>query len=142
MVVEMKLPPQLIVTGQEETIANPFDIEALSSGLQAQPKEAEVYIDYTASILEQSLADGKKVVLFFHASRCPICRRLDKDIKDQLDQIPNDVQILKVNYDTENDLIQKYGVKIQHTLVSLDSDGNKTDLSVDASVETLLGLID
>ncbi len=140
MVVQMKLPPQLAATGQEEIVANPFAVEALSSGLQMQ-SEPEVYVDYSDSALQQSLADGKKVVLFFHASRCPICRKLDQNIKDQLEQIPVDAVIFKVNYDTENALVQKYGVKIQHTLVSLDSDGNKTDLSVDASVETLLDLI-
>jgi len=140
MVVQMKLPPQLVATGEEEIVANPFAMEALSSGLQIQP-EIEKYVDYTASALQQSLDDGKRVVLFFHASRCPICRKLDQNIKDQLDQIPADATILKVNYDTENDLIQKYGVKIQHTLVSVDGDGNKLDLSVDASVEALLNLI-
>ena len=62
----MKLPPQLVATGEEEIVANPFAVEALSSGLQAQP-EIEKYVDYTASALQQSLDDGKRVVLFFHA---------------------------------------------------------------------------
>ncbi len=141
MVVQMKLPTTATAQEEEEIVANPFAIEALSSGLEVK-STAALYSDYSESAVQKSLDDGNKVILFFHASRCPICRKFDKELNDQLDQVPSDVAIFKVNYDKENALKQKYDIKIQHTLISIDSDWNKTDLSIDPSIQTLLGLID
>jgi thioredoxin 1 len=73
----------------------------------------------------EKLADAKgNIVLFFHASWCPSCRGLSSDIETNLGDIPLDLTILKVNYDTETTLKQKYGVTTQHTLVQVDSEGN------------------
>ncbi|MCR4281250.1 MAG: thioredoxin family protein [Candidatus Kaiserbacteria bacterium] len=68
-------------------------------------------------------AGDSKVLLFFHAEWCPLCRPLDADIKTNLSGIPSGVIILKVNYDTEIALRQKYGVTYQHTIVEVDSKG-------------------
>jgi thiol-disulfide isomerase/thioredoxin len=64
------------------------------------------------------------VVLFFHASWCPSCRVLNADIEKNLSAIPENVSILKVNYDTESELKKKYGVTYQHTLVQVSADGS------------------
>lgn len=64
------------------------------------------------------------VVLFFHASWCPSCRGLNADIEKNLETIPAQLSILKVDYDTETELKKKYGVTYQHTLVQVDKDGN------------------
>jgi thiol-disulfide isomerase/thioredoxin len=80
------------------------------------------YMDYDASKL--AFAEKGKVVLFFKADWCPSCKALDADITKNLSQIPADVLILKVNYDTATDLKKKYGVLGQHTLVSVDKDGD------------------
>lgn len=68
-------------------------------------------------------AGSNKVLLFFYADWCPICRPLDADITAHLSNIPSDITILKVNYDTETALKQKYGVTYQHTIVEVDSKG-------------------
>lgn len=65
-----------------------------------------------------------RVVLFFNATWCPTCRALDNSIKVSTKQIPGDVTILSVDYDTYKDLKKKYGVTYQHTLVQVDADGN------------------
>jgi len=70
-----------------------------------------MYLDYDKSHIEKA-ADGK-VVLFFKASWCPTCGALDKDIINNLDNIPEDVTILKVDYDSEIALKKQYGVTIQ-----------------------------
>ena len=72
------------------------------------------------------LANAKtgKVVIFFAASWCPDCRKLDGDITAHLGQIPAATTILKADYDKEVALKQKYGVTYQHTLVQVDQDGN------------------
>jgi len=69
-----------------------------------------------------SVAQGKNIVLFFHASWCPTCRALNADIENHLATIPSDTVLLKVDYDSEVELRKKYGVTYQHTLVQVDSD--------------------
>lgn len=64
-----------------------------------------------------------RVVLFFNATWCPTCRGLDRDIKAHLKNIPGDITILSVDYDTYKDLERQYGVTYQHTLVQVDADG-------------------
>ena len=64
------------------------------------------------------------IVLDFYAAWCPSCRKLEADIKDSLGDIPADLSIVKVNYDTQTDLKSKYGVTKQHTLVQVDQQGN------------------
>jgi thioredoxin-related protein len=80
------------------------------------------YEPYSESKINQ--ASGK-IVLFFRAPWCPTCRALDSNIKNNLSSIPKDTTILDVSYDNETELRQKYGVTYQHTLVQIDSSGNK-----------------
>ncbi|MBI4080016.1 thioredoxin family protein [Candidatus Kaiserbacteria bacterium] len=68
-----------------------------------------------------ALASKDKVVLYFHANWCPICRPLDAAFKAG---VPEGVHILKVDYDTSADLKKKYGVTYQHTFVQVDVAGN------------------
>ncbi len=80
------------------------------------------YVSYDTSKID--FAKEGKVVLFFRASWCPSCRALDADIKAKLSQIPQNILILDVNYDTYKDLKKQYGVTYQHTLVQVDAFGN------------------
>jgi thioredoxin 1 len=71
-----------------------------------------------------SASPGDTVVLFFHATWCPTCKQLADDIRANADDVPDDVRILLVDYDTATELKQKYGVTLQHTLVQVNSDGD------------------
>lgn len=71
-----------------------------------------------------AMAATGDVVIFFHASWCPSCRGLNADIEKNLSSIPENVTILKADYDKETELKKKYGVTSQHTLVQVDKDGN------------------
>ena len=86
-------------------------------------KEAGMYTAYSASAVTASLAAGKSVSLFFHATWCPGCRALDTVISGDLASIPAGSVIYKVDYDTNEALRQQYGVTSQHTVVKLNSDG-------------------
>lgn len=81
-----------------------------------------MYEEYSADKLAR--AEMGDVVLFFHASWCPSCRGLDANLKQNQANIPAGVSILKLDYDTETALKQKYGVTTQHTLVQVDAGGN------------------
>lgn len=76
------------------------------------------YIDYSAT----AIADAKgETLLFFHAPWCPSCRTIEKDILDA--GVPAGVTIIKVDYDSHQDLRQKYGVTVQTTFVKVDREG-------------------
>jgi thiol-disulfide isomerase/thioredoxin len=63
------------------------------------------------------------VVLFFHADWCPTCQATEKDLTENAAAIPAGLTVVKVDYDTENDLRQRYGVTNQHTFVQVDATG-------------------
>ncbi len=68
--------------------------------------------------------DTKKIY-YFHASWCPVCKPLEKEINASLDKIPADVTLIKTDFDNSTDLRQKYGVTYQHTFVQVDNHGNR-----------------
>ncbi|CAN5465188.1 hypothetical protein BH09ACT4_BH09ACT4_03300 [soil metagenome] len=82
------------------------------------PATAGAYIDYGDSAIAQ--ADGR-ILLFFHAPWCPQCRSIESDILAQ--GVPDGVTIIKVDYDSHQDLRQTYGVTLQTTFVEVDSAG-------------------
>lgn len=106
--------------------------ESMSESMEAEGEmEASLEGDMIGGSYEEyapeklARAEDGKVVLFFRASWCPTCRILDSNIRSNLGEIPDNVTILDVNYDTEAELKQKYGVTYQHTLVQVDAEGNQ-----------------
>lgn len=77
-----------------------------------------VYVDYTDTAIAE--AEGR-VVLFFHAPWCGQCVQLEEGIV--ADGVPEGVTIIKVDWDTHQDLEQKYGVPMRTTFVELDDAG-------------------
>jgi len=78
------------------------------------------YVDYSPSAIAD--AEGR-VILFFHADWCPQCVAADGDITAS--GVPSGITIVKVDYDTNQDLRAEYGVTQQTTFVEVDSDGTK-----------------
>lgn len=101
---------------------------------------AGAYIDYEDGVIGRT--EGTKL-LFFHAPWCPQCRALEADITAE--GVPQDVTIIKVDYDTSQSLRQKYGVTLQTTIVRIDDEGGLVrkfvaydDPSLAAIVENVL----
>ncbi len=69
-------------------------------------------------------ADTKKIY-FFHASWCPICQGIEKEINADTSRIPAGVTLIKTDFDSSTDLRKKYGVTVQYTFVQVDNDGNE-----------------
>lgn len=92
---------------------------APSKVANANASQPGKYIDYSEDALAST--NGTKLI-FFHAPWCPQCRDLEASIKGQ--GVPDDVTILKADYDTSQQLRQKYGVTIQTTVVRVDQQGN------------------
>lgn len=96
------------------------------------------YRDYDPAMVADPGYDT--TILFFHASWCPECRAFEQSI--EAGPIPAGVQILKVDYDTSDELKRQYEVTIQTTFVKVDADGEQLSSWVgyqeDRSIETIL----
>lgn len=79
-----------------------------------------VYVDYSEDLL---LSTRGTKLLFFHAPWCPQCREMEASIVK--DGLPSGVTVLKIDYDSNQALRQKYGVTLQTTFVKVDDMGNK-----------------
>lgn len=97
------------------------------STAQSEPTEQNgtaaapgIYTDYTPSVVAST--QGTKL-LFFHAPWCPQCRAIETSIKQG--GVPSGVAVIKVDYDSHQDLRQKYDVTLQTTFVKIDDAGNK-----------------
>jgi thiol-disulfide isomerase/thioredoxin len=80
------------------------------------------YVDYSPELVAST--PGTKL-LFFHAPWCSQCVALEDDIEAK--GLPEGVTVFKVDYDSNQDLRQEYGVTIQTTIVEVDEDGNELD---------------
>lgn len=69
----------------------------------------------TATIAD---ASNDEIYLFFHAPWCPQCRSIESGIKS--DGVPEGITIIKVDYDSNQDLRAKYGVTLQTTFVKVN----------------------
>lgn len=82
------------------------------------------YETYKADLVDDE--GYSSTILFFYAAWCPECRGYEQAIKAST--VPDGIQILRVTYDDEQALRQKYGVTIQSTFVRVNSSGEKQTL--------------
>lgn len=81
------------------------------------------YKPYSQTAFEA--AKNKKRVLFFFAPWCPTCVPANKAFQNNQDQIPEDVSLLRVDYDSSSDLKKQYNITYQHTYVLVDDTGRE-----------------
>ncbi len=104
---------------------------------EASGSVAGTYVEYS----DTAIADAQGTrLLFFHASWCPQCRSIDADIA--ADGVPDDVTIIKVDYDSNQALRQQYGVTLQTTFVEVDAAGNAIQSFVAYDTPSLRAVID
>jgi thiol-disulfide isomerase/thioredoxin len=99
--------------------------QTVDSQIETPAPEAAVQSYVTTTGDELASITGDKRVLFFHASWCPTCKSLDKEISSTVSEIPAGTTIARLDFDKETDLRKKYGVTVQHTLVQIDAEGNE-----------------
>lgn len=96
---------------------------------------------YTPYEAQHVSATGyNETILFFHASWCPECRAFEQQITSV--DLPDGVQILKVDYDNSDELKRIHGVTLQSTFVKVSRDGAQVSKWVgygkDKSVDAIL----
>ncbi len=109
------------------TNSNSSDTSKASDSSSTNDNSSSVsgqYLSYSKDLVESANPDTK-IVLFFNASWCPTCQALNKDINQNLSQIPADVLILSVDYDKSGELKKQYGIIVQHTLVQVSNTGDE-----------------
>jgi len=106
---------------------SPAPSNEMVSNTESSPAASSRYLSFSPTVLSSSSAARR--VLFFYASWCPTCRPADADFTARSSEIPEDVTLIRVNYnDPDTDLEEKalaakYGITYQHTFVQIDSDG-------------------
>lgn len=96
------------------------------------------YLNYSDSRLVDSQKKGTSVLFFAATKWCQTCILLEKEILERSAEIPKDTTILKVDYDNDKVMNQKYGVTSQHTLVVLDKNGKELKRWIGGYFDTLL----
>lgn len=111
-----------VVLAKDPQMTTPAPSSATVEAPQHPPTQgtAGVYTDYNAAALAKT--EGT-ILLFFHASWCPQCRAIEKDIYEK--GVPENVTVYKVDYDSNQALRKTYGVTLQTTFVRVDREGNK-----------------
>lgn len=111
------------------------DIEAVSdTATEITPQ----YFTFSQAKLVESLVDSKTVVLYFHAPWCTTCTSFEQELKGQQSQLPPEVVVLKIDFDTSSDLKKQYNVIYQHTLVLLDKEGKTKEIWIGGNLDALL----
>lgn len=95
------------------------DLPLADESASDSPARVGTFVDYEDGSIERT--PGTKI-LFFHAPWCPQCRMIEADIKAQA-SLPENTTIFKVDYDSHQDLRQRYGVTLQTTFVRVDNSG-------------------
>lgn len=116
----------LLVGGGYALLDNNSHTQSQPSNTSEMSEQASLtrYKPYSSE-LAATASEEQKVVLFFHASWCPTCQVAERNFTQSHDQIPEDVLILKADYDSETELKKKYDVNYQHTFVQIDAEGNQ-----------------
>jgi len=118
-----------IDTPSEEAVTNDdihtdnTDRDNETNTIRNRDGSVQHYQPYSEEVFA-TLSQEKDIVLFFKASWCPTCKALEDNIQENKNAIPEDLVFLTLDYDTETELKQKYGVTVQHTLVQVNKSGD------------------
>ena len=86
--------------------------------------EKDGYVSLAAYEADKSAYAQGDVVLFFNASWCSTCQEANRNFDASEASWPNGLTVVKVDYDDNSELKQKYGVTVQHTFVQISPDGS------------------
>ena len=109
-----------------------------SAAMSHSEAASQSYITYDQYQASKNTYADSKVVLFFNATWCPDCRAINEALTSDPGKIPAGTTVVSVDYDQHADLRQRYGVTMQHTVVQINSSGDKVRQWASTSTDGLL----
>lgn len=109
---------------------------SVEADVAANSTIAGFYENYS-EVRYNELLGKQPFALFFHASWCPTCGIVEKDILENSGVFPEGTVILKADYDKEKALEAKYGVTSQSLIVMIGADGAAKETLVSPSAAEL-----
>jgi thioredoxin 1 len=116
---------------------------AISSALALSPLASAMSAkDYSQSAFDAAQAAGKPILIDVHAPWCPSCKAQAPILSDlQAQPKFKDMVVLKIDFDSQKDLLRKFKVRYQSTLIVFKGKqemGRSTGDTNAASIEALL----
>lgn len=84
------------------------------------------YKEYTPEILSAALESGNATLLYFYADWCGTCRAqepIHEEFFHRAEKEKLPLMGIRINVDTNQPLMRKYGINYQHSYVLLDKTG-------------------
>lgn len=100
------------------------------------------YVDYSETNLTQAQKRGTTVLFFAATAWCQTCEALDQELLDRYEDIPDDITVLKVDYDNDRAMKSTWNVTVQHTLIVLDQQGVEQSRWIGGGLDNLLSRIE
>lgn len=97
---------------------------------------SENYVDLTETTIPSSKYEFQAI--FFHADWCSTCVGDNSDFYYNVNKIPKNIQVVKVNYDLEKAMKDKYNINYQGTIVLIDNQSNEIDRWIGGGVDNLI----
>lgn len=124
--MEKKAKVDEVPIGEIPLIENPPNLITSYAGKVLAGTESTKYLEFNKADYEKALKEKKKILLYFYANWCPICRAEQPETFAAFNEI-NDPDLIgfRVNYrdsGTDSDeeaLAKEFGVSYQHTKVLL-----------------------
>lgn len=107
-------------TTQEDNTSSsqqPVQVVEVETEVEDPIALVEWYSNYDSSLL----GERENTVIFFHSASCGSCRATEKDLLEW--DLPDNLNILKVNYDEDSELRKKYEIPKYHHFVQVDENG-------------------
>jgi thiol-disulfide isomerase/thioredoxin len=74
---------------------------------------------FTTQAFEAAEAAGKPILVEVHAPWCPICKAQGPILSELFGQPKfKDLQVFRVDFDSQKDVVQSFGVRMQSTLIT------------------------
>jgi thioredoxin len=109
---------------------------AISSSWAAEPEP------YDAAAFAAAQAADRPILVEIHAPWCPICAAQQPTL-DRLEHSAelNDLAVFRVDFDTEKDVVRRFGAQMQSTLIVFrgkTEKGRSTGITDPAAIKALL----
>jgi thioredoxin 1 len=72
---------------------------------------------FSDAAFKSAAESGRPVLIEFHADWCPTCRAQEKVVNALVGSTYSNVLVLRVLFDSQKDLLRRFGVRQQSTLI-------------------------